>query len=248
MVIHTGKFVKSNSFDELLFTFMNGNSHKIILFTMLIFLNFCLVFSFAFSDIAYQDIKQPGSMPLMELTVPEEVNRVARKGLAEYLENISPEAMNEWGLSSKEQFKDIVLMAPYKIYTIPEDYLLNYTFETDFLTVLDPLCLWYFPVKCAGRYKAMLQVKQKDGIWQMINISHRRLARDLQTIEKQWNRTNGYNLALFIIDKQETIFVIINKLDKTELFPVDTTRRSLPFEPELYEPYEVIKIIKRYIE
>ena len=94
----------------------------------------------------------------------------------------------------------------------------------------------------------MLAVKQENGIWQMTNISHRRLARDLQTIEKQWNRTNGYNLALFIMEKQDTIFVIINKLDKTELFPVDTTRRTLPLQPELYEPYEIIKIFKRYID
>lgn len=209
---------------------------------------FCLPSPYCLADIAYRDLNQYRSMALMELSAPVEVIEAAKNGLSDYLARISPGEMNAWGLSEKGQLKEVTLMAPYKVYTINEDYIFNYTFETDFLSVLDPASLWYFPVNCAGRYKAILKVEQKNGIWQIVDIRDKRLARDLQTIERRWSQTNGYNLALFIVNGQDAVFVIINKLDRTVLFPVDLTRRSFPFKPELYEPYEVIKIIKRYMD
>jgi len=146
-------------------------------------------------------------------TPPAEAIAAAEAGLQPFLELITPEDMNNFGLSPGDNISEASLGTPFQLYTITPTKLLDAGDDTPVNSLITPTGNWFFPVVLEGRYRSILTVTEMDGEWEAVGIGKTPLAEQLQEVGKQWPKSRGYDPVLIIIFQANSYFFTVPQVD-----------------------------------
>lgn len=185
----------------------------------------------------------------LETIPPAEAITAAEDGLPKYLDEINADGPTLYGFTNSKEVKEATLGNPYKVYTISNENIKNFTSNANLLSVLDTSYTWYFTVASGGKDKTLLNVEYSKNTWQVVGIGSARWASDISLIEKKWPRSNGYDKALLLVQQCDSTFIIISKNNKYNLYPVFPTSQYPDYSSnsDSYDPYTIMKILKKCI-
>lgn len=153
-------------------------------------------------------------------TAPPEAIAAAEAGLLTFLELITPEDMNNFGLSPDDNISEAVLGTPFQLYTITPTKLLNAGDNTPVSSLISPTGSWLFPIVLQGKSRAILTVERMEGKWQAVTMGRSGLAGEMEKLNGQWPKTKGYEPKLVGIYQAASYFFTIPEKDSENFTPL----------------------------
>jgi len=153
-------------------------------------------------------------------TAPPEAITAGQAGLLPFLELITPEDMSHFGLSPGDDITEAVLGTPFQLYTITPSKLLNAKDNTPVDSLTSPTGQWLFPIVLDGTSRAILTVEQMDGEWQAVTMGKAGLAGEMEKLNGQWPKANGYEPKLIAIYQAASYFFTIPEQDSENFTPL----------------------------
>jgi len=153
-------------------------------------------------------------------TAPPEAIAAAEAGLLPFLELITPEDMSHFGLSPGDNISEAVLGTPFQLYTITPTKLLDAGDDTPVSSLISPTGSWLFPIVLDGKSRAILTVEEMDGKWQAVTMGKAGLAEEMEKLNRQWPKANGYEPKLIAIYQAASYFFTIPELESENFTPL----------------------------
>ena len=149
---------------------------------------------------------------IAEPKAPDDVVQAAQQGLMPFLDKIPKNSLDQFGFGQTDSFDAAVLGTPFLVHTITPSALKQYQSGVTVASLLTPTTLWYFPVLIAGQPKAILVVDQISNQWQAVSLGYPSLAREWDTVCKQWPEFQGYHPVLItIFQAHQHVFTVPEK-------------------------------------
>lgn len=144
--------------------------------------------------------------------VPNDVQQAAQAGLAPFLNQISSDALEQYGFRSGDDLQKATLAAPFLLHTITPAALDQYREGLAVASLISPTTSWYFPVLIAGQARAILVVDRQDNQWQAVSLGYAVLAQKLAVLNRQWKAADGYHpILIAVYQAQQYLFTVPEK-------------------------------------
>ena len=153
-------------------------------------------------------------------TTPPEAIAAAEAGLQPFLELITPEDMNNFGLLPSANISEAVLGNPFQLYTITPAKLLDAGDDTPVSSLISPTGSWLFPIVLDGKSRAILTIEEMDGKWQAVTMGKSGLAGEMEKLNGQWPKAKGYEPKLIAIYQAASYFFTIPEKDSKNFTPL----------------------------
>ena len=135
-------------------------------------------------------------------TTPPEAIAAAEAGLQPFLELITPEDMNNFGLLPSANISEAVLGNPFQLYTITPAKLLDAGDDTPVSSLISPTGSWLFPIVLDGKSRAILTIEE------------------MEKLNSQWPKAKGYEPKLIAIYQAASYFFTIPEKDSKNFTPL----------------------------
>lgn len=149
---------------------------------------------------------------MAESTPPEAVLKAAADGLQPFIAKIPADSMEQYGFSDGAAGNAAELGAPFLLNTITPQALEKYQAGMTVASLVTPTTLWYFPVLVGGQIRAILVVDRLNNQWQAVSLGYAGLAKELDTLSRQWKAADGYHPMLIVVfQAQQYLFSVPEK-------------------------------------
>ena len=128
--------------------------------------------------------------------------------------------MSHFGLSPGDNISEAVLGTPFQLYTITPTKLLDAGDDTPVSSLISPTGSWLFPIVLDGKSRAILTVEEMDGKWQAVTMGKAGLAEEMEKLNRQWPKANGYEPKLIAIYQAASYFFTIPELESENFTPL----------------------------
>ena len=151
---------------------------------------------------------------------PPEVTAAAEAGLVDFLADLPPGELPNFGFAEGEDLSAATVGEPWLLYTIHPDDLFSASETTDVGDLVTSTGLWFFPVLLEGRSRCILTVDWMDGQWEAVALGRAPLAGELEKISKQWPKVRGYSPKLVAIYQATAYFFTVPEKSPVNLTPL----------------------------
>ncbi len=163
---------------------------------------------------------------------PQELYAAAEAGLPFFLSHIPSGEEKGYGFNSREEFDGAELGPPYEMHTIyPERLLKGETVDPGMIVSVRE---WRFPVKCAGRARALLTVAEKEGKWQAVDIGAAGLATEIDRLEKTLSLTENSTRGILRLYQIKADLLVVSekpaRIEEGKFYPLPSFLYSLRAE------------------
>jgi hypothetical protein len=135
----------------------------------------------------------PLAVPAQELSA--DLYQAAQAGLTRFIPMLDPAMLELWGINNREEVKDFSLDKPLRLHIITPKAINDYREGDAASSLLCQSQCYYFPVRLGGEIKLFLLVDQVDGEWKAVSLGYQPLAKEMQNILQQWQKSERPVLA-----------------------------------------------------
>lgn len=139
----------------------------------------------------------------------ETLRNIAEPGLKRYLEEIPIGQEFRYGFTTREEFKNIVLGEPYRIYRLKNEMdtssFIDYTKE-----LISKTNEFEIPLLINYEVRCFLHILNYDSNISVIGIGYSKLAKELYNNGKKYINSNSYKKALLYIPSLGSSYLIVD--------------------------------------
>jgi hypothetical protein len=153
-------------------------------------------------------------------TAPPEAITAAQSGLPAFLEKIPAGDSRSYGFEPGDPIHAAYPGAPYRLHEITPAALARFKPGDAVDSLTRPAGMWYFPVMIRDEVKAILIVDYLDGAWRAVSLGQAPLARELNSIRRQWPKESGYSPSLVVNFQSAGYFFTVPQVNDHNLTPI----------------------------
>lgn len=131
--------------------------------------------------------------------VPKEIIDVAQNGLPHLFGRVQEHKPELYGFPLDSRQEDLVLGAPFQLYTISPSNLLEKAENTPVKELISKTSIWYFPILVDDKPCALLCVDLVNNSWKAVSLGYSNLAKQVDMIRTQWSESKGYHPVIIAV-------------------------------------------------
>ena len=167
------------------------------------------------------------SGPSAAETLPEGLEKAARDGLPEFLNEIPPGEIEHFGFHNPGELERATVGKPFLVHFLHAGEILGYSDGRLGTLSAHVTTQWEFPVLCDGAPRTLLTVDYIDGSWEAVGIGGLSPAPELEVLRERWPEDQGYELRYVCVLQTGSQFIQVVGKGVDAFVPVESTARAL---------------------